>query len=168
SVTYPPMLLENELDDMLEELDRRLHEQRLTLDDYLKIEGKTREQLREEYTPQAEKRLKRALALGKVVELERLSVDDAEVDQEIERFSSMFGEQSASIRQSLSTDKARSAMAVDILTTAALKRLMAIAKGEEVPVPEEKEKEIEKEDKEAEPTLAEAATEPAPAAETSA
>jgi trigger factor len=132
---YPPVLLDNELDGMLEDLDHRLHEQNLTLDDYLKIEGKTREQLREEYTPQAQNRLKRSLALGKVVELEQLSVSDAEVEAEINRYSALFGQESDTIRKSLSSAQSRNAMALEILTNAALKRLSAIAKGEDVPLP---------------------------------
>ena len=40
--------------------DRRLREQKLTLEDYLKIEGKTAEQFREEMKPQAEARMKRS------------------------------------------------------------------------------------------------------------
>ncbi len=133
TVNYPPIVLDNELDGMLEDLDHRLHEQNLTLDDYLKIEGKTREQLREEYAPQAQERLRRSLALGKLVDLEQLSVSDAEVEDEINRFSALFGQESSVIRQSLSSAQSRNALALEVLTNAALKRLSAIAKGEDVP-----------------------------------
>jgi trigger factor len=135
TVNYPPVVLDHELDGMLEDLDHRLHEQNLTLDDYLKIEGKTREQLREEYTPQAQERLKRSLALGKLVELEQLNVSDAEVENEINRFSALFGQESSVIRKSLSSAQSRNALALEILTNAALKRLSAIARGEDVPLP---------------------------------
>lgn len=134
-IRYPLVLLEEEVDDLLEDLDRRLHEQRLTLDDYLKIEGKTKEALREEYKPRAEERLKRALILGKVVELEQLDVSDTDVDDQIEKLSTPFGEQAGRIRELFGTKDARRTLGVDLLTQKALKRLSAIARGEQVPLP---------------------------------
>ncbi len=135
AVKYPLLLLENELDDMLEDLDRRLREQRLTLDDYLKIEGKTKEQLREEYTPQAEHRLKRALVLGKVVELEALVVSDADVEAEIINLSSPFGEHADQLSKTFSSSRGRRMVASDLLTSKALDRLAALARGETIAPP---------------------------------
>ena len=76
-----PCCSEQELDEYLKDLDRRLREQSLTLEDYLKIQGKTKEEFREEVRPQAEKRLKRTLVLGKVVALEDLNVEEQEIDR---------------------------------------------------------------------------------------
>jgi trigger factor len=129
---YPPVLLENELDELLEDLDRRLREQRLTLDDYLKIEGKTKEQLREEYTPQAEARLKRALVLSKVAELEKVEVSDEEIENQIMKISTPFGERAGEMRKALSSDRARRMVSSDLISDKALKRLTAIARGEAV------------------------------------
>ncbi len=130
TVKYPPRLLESERDDMLEDLDRRLREQRLTLEDYLKIENKTKEQLREEYTPQAQMRLKRALVLGKVVELEGLEVNDAEVEAEITKMSAPWGERAGEMRKALSGANTRRSLTNDLLTNKALERLAALARGE--------------------------------------
>jgi trigger factor len=133
AVKYPPVLLEQEVDDLLEDLDRRLREQRLTLDDYLKIEGKTKDELRDEYKPRAEARLKRALVLGKVVELERLDVEAAEVENEIARMSAPWGKDARQLREALSTDRARRLLESDLLTHKALDRLAALARGETIP-----------------------------------
>jgi trigger factor len=135
SVAYPPVLLEHELDDSLSELDRRLRQQNLTLDDYLKMEGKTREQMRDEVRPQAERRLKRSLVLGKVVALEGLTVADDDVTAHIEQLSAPWGERSADMHKVLSTDESRRVLAVDLLTDTAVARLVALAKGEDVPPP---------------------------------
>lgn len=135
TVTYPPMLLEHELDAVLNDLDRRLREQRLTLDDYLKIQNKTREQLRAESRPVAESRLKRSLVLGRVVSLEGLTVDAEEVDERVEALSTPWGERAGEMRKALSTDDSRRMLAGDLLTDKAVERLVAIGKGEAVPPP---------------------------------
>lgn len=135
TITYPPVLLENELDDFLTDLDRRLHEQKLTLEDYLKIQQKTKEQLREETKPSAEARLKRSLVLGRVVNLEGLTIDAEEVNQRVEALSIPWGDRAAEMRKALASADSRQMLAVDLLTDKAVARLIAIAKGEEVPDP---------------------------------
>jgi trigger factor len=133
TVQYPPALLETEVDDLIEDLDSRLREQRLTLEDYLKIEGKSLEQAREDFKPRAEQRLKRALILGRLVEAEKLDVQPEEVVEQIEQSSGLWGEQAGRVREFLTSDKGRQSLVVDMLTTKAIARLTAIARGEAVP-----------------------------------
>lgn len=133
TIVYPPVLLEQEVDDLLEDLDNRLREQRLTLDDYLKIEKKTREEVREENRPRAEARLKRALVLGRVVDLEQVTVQPEEVAGEIDRMSAALGSQAGQMQEYLTSDRARQSLTLDLLTNKAVERLVAIAKGEAAP-----------------------------------
>jgi trigger factor len=133
TVVYPPLLLEQELDDILQDLDNRLRGQGLTLDDYLKIEKKTRDQLREDNKEMAQGRLKRALVLGRIVEQEGIDLQPAEVVERIEMMSNLWGERADEMRTALSTDAARRSLTVDMLSDRAMQRLMAIARGEEVP-----------------------------------
>jgi len=129
-VSYPPVLLEEELDGMLRELSQRLENQRLTLDDYLKIEGKTVEELREELKPQAQDRLKQALVLGKLVEVEAIEVDADEIKAEIDRMVAPFGENASKLRKSFERPLGRRRVELDLLTEKAVQRLVSIAKGE--------------------------------------
>jgi trigger factor len=151
-IKYPPSLLAQEVDDLLHDLDHRLREQRLTLEDYLKIENKTVEQLREEYKPRAEERLKRALVLGRIVEQEKLDVQANEVTDQVEKLASLWGERAGEMRQFLASDNSRRSITVDMLTDKAVKRLAAIARGEDIPPPSEA----------TEPTATESATEATP------
>ncbi len=137
SLKYPPVLLDQETDDLMHDLDHRLREQRLTLEDYLKIEGKTGDQLREEYRPRAEQRLKRALVLGRVVELEKLTVDRAEIDARVETMSALWGDRAGEARQALSTAQARRSLELELLTDKAVQRVAAIARGEIIPSADE-------------------------------
>jgi trigger factor len=132
-ITFPPVLLQGEVDDYMKDLDRRLGAQKLTLPDYLKIEGKTEEQFREELKPAAEKRLKRSLALGRIVMLEHLDVHADEIDERIESLSTPWGERADEMRKVLSSPRSRELLELEMLTDKAVDRLKAIARGEELP-----------------------------------
>jgi len=130
TIKYPPTLLEAELDDYVKDFDRRLREQKLTLEDYLKIEGKTAEQFREEVKPQAEARMKRSLVIGKIVEREHITVDPSDVEERISNLSSPWGERAAEMRKLLATNESREMLELDLLTDKGIDRLAAIARGE--------------------------------------
>jgi trigger factor len=130
-IEFPPVLLERELDSLLEEQDRALRQREsLTLDNWLEINKKSKEEYREELRPQAMERLKRGLALGKVVELEGITVEEEEVKAQIDRMSSSFGEQADKAREVFSSPDNMRSIASDLLTNKALQRLAAIARGE--------------------------------------
>jgi len=82
SVVYPPQMLEDEIEDVIRQLERRLQTQGLDLELYLKTRGITREQLVEEAKPVAEARLKRALVLFELAEKENIQVDPEELQDE--------------------------------------------------------------------------------------
>lgn len=130
TVRYPPVLLEEEIHELLHDLDQHLRARNLTLEDYLRIEGKTASELREELRPQAERRLARALVLGRLVEVEDLEVSDEEVEAEIERMVGPLGPQGEELRRFFQQPTARKRIALDLLTKKALARLTAIARGE--------------------------------------
>lgn len=128
-VSYPPLLLEQEIDDMLTDLRRQLQGQNLALEDYLKIEDKSDKDLREDLRPRAEERLKRALVLGQVVEEENLSISPEEIDEEIDNLLSGLGEQAQQVRSQFDNPRTRRSIELDLLTSKAVRRLVDIAKG---------------------------------------
>lgn len=130
SIKYPPILLKEEVDGMVEDLDRRLREQRLTLDDYLRIQNLTIEKVREDLEPSANERLRRALVMNKVVELEGLKVTDEEINARLELMSALFGEDGDRYRKVLSSDTGRRSLRLDLLTERSMQRIVAITKGE--------------------------------------
>jgi trigger factor len=130
-IEFPLVLLEGELDRLLEEQDRFLRQREgLNLDNWLEINKKSGEEYRDEVRPRAEERLKRGLALGKVVELEGIKLEEEEVEDQIERMSLPFGEEADKARDVFSSPDSMRSIASDLLTSKALQRLMAIAKGE--------------------------------------
>jgi trigger factor len=130
TVKYPPYLFDQEIKEMTDDLDRRLREQNLTLDDYKKVTGRTDEQIRAELEPSARERLRRSLVLSKVIELEGLTVAEEEVDDRIEMMAGLFGKDADKYRKLMKADNARRSVRYDLLSNKAVKQLVAIAKGE--------------------------------------
>lgn len=82
---YPPQMIENEIDDVINELINRLYAQGLDLDTYLKTLGIDIDQLREEARPVAETRIRRSLILYKLSEEENIEVDNEELQNNTAR-----------------------------------------------------------------------------------
>lgn len=130
TAAFPPQLLREEVDDMLRELDSRLRAQKISLPDYLKIQNKTEQELRDELEPRARPRVLRGLVLSQVVEAEQLAVGDQDVKEEIDRVVAGAGASGESVRKVLEHAAGRRRVAVDLLTEKAIQRLVAIARGE--------------------------------------
>jgi trigger factor len=139
-IEWPNALEEDEIDQALEEQDRRLQANGLSLDTYLSMQKKTRDEFREELRPAVQERLRRSLVMGKLVELEDLSVGGHEVSDQVDRLSIMAGERGASLREALTTPDSLRYIASDLLASKARERLVQIVKGE---VEEEEEIEVE-------------------------
>jgi len=130
-VEYPPLMLEKELGEAVEEFEQAVRrEARLPLEDYLRFQNQTVEELREELKPSAAARLKRALVLGEVVRLEGLEVDEEEINARIEDASAPWGARADEVRSSLSSDEGRQAVRSRLLADKAVRRLVVIAQQE--------------------------------------
>ncbi len=89
-INFPPVLLDEEITDMLQEVDRSFRQRNFSLTDQLKLENRTIQEFRDEIKPDAEARLKRSLVLGKIVEDQKISVDDAAINSEITQLRAQF------------------------------------------------------------------------------
>jgi trigger factor len=146
-VSYPPVMLEELLDDAVEnyevQVERREH---MMLKDYLRIQGKTMEDLREELKPGVVDSLKRSLVLGEIVEREDLEVSDEELDVQIAESSEQYGERAEEVRTALRAPGAQRDIRNRMLANKAIQRLVTIAKGEfsgDDEVPEDETAEVE-------------------------
>ena len=149
-VEYPPMMLKETLDGMIEEIEQSVKRgSRLSLEDYLRFQGQTVEELREEREPRAAERLKRALVLGEIIRRERLEADEEEISAHIEEVSTPWGIRADEVRTSLKSDAGQRVVRNRLLADKAIQRLVAIAKGEApepVSVEEEEDEEREKQE----------------------
>lgn len=130
-IDYPQELVEGTLERMLFEQDMALQRQGLNLDLALRMQGKTRDQLRDEQREEAEQRLRRSLILGRVAELEELEVTPMEVTSYIRVLSSGYGDRAEQARRTmLASESIQDWVRQDLLAQKATARLVSIAKGE--------------------------------------
>jgi trigger factor len=125
--------LDQEIHELIEDLERNLRGQKLTLEAYMQAEGKSHEQLHEDFKPRAEKRLRRALVIGKLIEAEDLQVEDQEVQDRIDRLIGTIEDKSGNLRKALEKPASRHRIGNDLLVEKAVERLSAIARGEKIP-----------------------------------
>lgn len=89
----PEILLESELDKIVNELQYGVESQGLKFDDYLTHLKKTRADLRKDFIPKAEARVKTSLAIHELADQEKIIVDDKEIDQEVAKMVESYREQ---------------------------------------------------------------------------
>jgi len=129
-ISYPPQMISETLDDIVAETRDRLQRQgSMSLEDALRLEGRTLEQFREEMTPQAERRVKRSLVLSEFAEQEGLEVSENEVVAEYGNLLQAMGVNESQRRVDLSSELARN-LRSSVLGRKVMQRLAAIGRGE--------------------------------------
>ena len=126
-IEFPPILVEQEVQHAIEEQEHELEERRVTLQDYLKSQQKTIEELRESLRPMAKKQIAVSLVIGEVVEREKLQSTPEEIEAEINRVSASAGEQAEELRKIFQSPESKGAIARTIVAGKAVKLLMDIA-----------------------------------------
>jgi trigger factor len=131
AIEYPNAALEEEIDRVIADLEARLRDQGLTLNNYLVMQGLTQDQLREQQRADAERRLKRSIVLTEVVEREGIEVSEEEIEEEIDSLAEMYGARAEQARASLSSEESRRSLHSRLLARKAIDRLVEIATRDE-------------------------------------
>ena len=92
-VDIPSGMVETEVDRMLNDFKQRLSYQGLKLDQYLKMLGKTEDEMRKEYEPQAIEGIKSRLAIEAVIKAEKIEATDKEIDEKIKEMAKNYGKE---------------------------------------------------------------------------
>ncbi len=82
-VEIPDAMIDQQVDHMVQEMEYRMSYQGLKLEDYLKYIGKTMEDYRKEYYPQAQENVKSQLVIQKIIEEEKIEATDADVEERV-------------------------------------------------------------------------------------
>lgn len=82
-VKVPDKLVHDEAHRLLHEAEHNLTHQGLTMDKYLEIAKKTKEELEQEMKPEAEKRVKIGLVLSEIAKDKKFETNEKEVHEEI-------------------------------------------------------------------------------------
>lgn len=75
-VKYPPQMVENQADHLLQHLAQSLERQGIRFEQYVRITGKTQEEMRKEMEGDAEVQIRRALALEAFADAEKVPTDE--------------------------------------------------------------------------------------------
>ncbi len=90
-VDIPSGMIENETEDMLRNVESRLSYQGLKLDQYLKMMGKTAEEVKKEYEPQAIEAIKSRLMLEAVIKAEKIEATEDEITEKVKEMAKNYG-----------------------------------------------------------------------------
>lgn len=90
-IDIPSGMIETEIDHMEKDMEQRMQYQGLTLDMYLQMIGKTKEEFRKEYEDQAKDAVKSRLVIEAVAKEEKIEADDKEVDEKIKEMAENYG-----------------------------------------------------------------------------
>lgn len=85
SASIPKILIEAEVDRLLSQMLDEIKKLGLTLDQYLSSTGRTVESLREEYRKKAENDIKLEFTLQKIAEVEKITVEEKEIEEAIQK-----------------------------------------------------------------------------------
>lgn len=92
-VEIPSGMVEMEIDNMLKDIEQRLSYQGLKLEQYLQMMGKTMEEMRKEYEPQAIEGIKSRLAIEAVAKAEKIEATDKEIDEKLKEMAKNYGKE---------------------------------------------------------------------------
>ena len=85
TLELPDLLIERELEVMLDELQVRLAEQNIGMEDYLRATERDQEKLLTEFRPDAERRVKTLLVLSEIAQHEEIEITDEELAADLAR-----------------------------------------------------------------------------------
>jgi trigger factor len=91
SVSFPEVMVEEEVHSRLHDLTDDLEKRKVTLDDYLKYRDETREDLQARLQEEARKYIKAALVIGEVIKKEDLKVEEEDAKAEARRIAEERG-----------------------------------------------------------------------------
>ena len=86
----PEAMVKTQINQMIDDFARRIQSQGLTMEQYMKFTGSTRETMQEQMRPQAMKRIQSRLVLEKVAEVENIQISDEKLDEELTKMAEMY------------------------------------------------------------------------------
>ena len=90
-IDIPSGMVDMEVDHMIQDISQRLSYQGLKLDQYLKMIGKTEEEVRKEYEPQAIEAIKSRLTLEAIRNAEKIEASEEEIKEKLEEMAKNYG-----------------------------------------------------------------------------
>ena len=87
----PTGMIDLEVENMLKDFEQRLSYQGLKMEQYLNMIGKTEEEMRKEYEPQATEAIKSRLVLEAIINAEKIEASEEEIKAKMEEMAKNYG-----------------------------------------------------------------------------
>ncbi len=130
-VKMPPAFIEDRLGDLLTDYrEDTARDTGLPFEQWLKLQSKTEDDIRNELRPEAERRGKRGLVMRELGRIEGLDVGEDEILAEVEATASRYGARHNEVRKLLAKPDTRATVRNNILSNKVLARMVEIAKGQ--------------------------------------
>ena len=98
-VEIPSGMIELETENMLNDINQRLSYQGMKLEQYLQMIGKTAEEMKKEYEPQAIEAIKSRLALEAIIKAEKIEATAEEIDSKIKEMAENYNKKEEEIKE---------------------------------------------------------------------
>ncbi len=125
-VDIPSGMIETEVDNMVKDIEQRLSYQGLKLEQYLQMLGKTEEELKKEYEPQATEAVKTRLMIEAVIKAEKIEATIDEIDEKMKEMAKNYGKEND--EEFLKNENVRNYIEEGIKSEKAIKLLVDNAK----------------------------------------
>lgn len=136
-LNYPPVVIEDQIDSMINEMEMQLRRFGIQdVESYYRQTGQDRDQMRTSLRPEATRQAERNLLLSEMLRIENVTVSDEEVE---ERIGVLLANNDAETAQQLAAmfrhESGRAILESQLLREKSIERLLAIArgKGDELP-----------------------------------
>ncbi len=90
-VDIPDVMIQGEIDDYMKNMESRLSYQGMKLDMYLRLIGKSVEEVRAQYKEQAERNVKTKLVLEAISKAENIEITDKDIEDKIRTIAESYG-----------------------------------------------------------------------------
>ena len=91
TMEIPEAMINTQARQILDDFERRLQSQGLSIEQYLQFTGMTVEKLMEDAKPQAKKRIETRLVLEAVAKAENIEISDEKVEEELAKMAESYG-----------------------------------------------------------------------------
>lgn len=129
-IEYPDLMLNEQIDDMIREFEGNLQQQRLNLDEYLRLTNSTRDDLREQYSESAAHSLRQNLVLRELVRVQEIEISDEALETRLENAIAGYGT-NPEIRKLFDTPQMRGNIRNELVMNHLNAHLVAIGMGED-------------------------------------
>jgi trigger factor len=131
-ISFPDLMTEERIEDMLRDLDQNLQQQGMNLETYMRITGTTKESLQEQYADGAIESVERTLVLRELVKAQEIEIGDEQIEKHLDGMMMQFGSQGDQFRSLIDTPQMRENILNQLLMENIMTQLVAIGQGEDI------------------------------------